>query len=583
MEGKDRERLQEVRYQPDERPPLPLAIGLGAQYAAVAIASVVLAPVILAGAAGGTEAELQWIVFAALVVSGITTIIQAVRIGRIGSGYILLMGSSSAFLAVCVSALERGGGALLATLIVAAALFQFAIATKLSLFRKVFTSTVAGTVLILIPVTLASLITGKLADVPPEAPPLAAPVTAAVALGVLLVISLRGSGSWRLWATAIGVAAGSLVGGVFFGIYDTGRVAQAAWIGLPDWNWPGFDLSFGPDFWALLPAFVMVTLVGALDTIGDGIAIQRISWRRPRAIDFQSIQGALHADGVGNVLSGLMGTVPNTTYAQSIAVAELTRVAARSVGVCVGVFFLVLAFLPKLVAAVVAVPGPVVAAFYIILMSFLFILGIKVLMHDGLDHRKTVIAGFSFWLGTAFQMGWIFPEYFAGAWSQLLGNGMTVGGGTAILLSQFVELTGPRPRRLRTPLALEHFERVDRFLADFPVRGKHRAEVTERIRAVGEELLLTLTRKEEDGRAKSGRHLLVVARNDGNAVVLEFAASSDERNLEDRLATLADQVAAPVEEEISLRLLRHYASSIRHQQFHDTDVITVRVRPTGSG
>ena len=28
---------------------------------------------------------------------------------------------------------------------------------------------------------------------------------------------------------------------------------------------------------------------------------------------------------------------------------------------------------------------------------------------------------------------------------------------------------------------------------------------------------------------------------------------------------------------VSLRLLRHYASSVRHSQYHDTDVITVRV------
>ena len=32
-----------------------------------------------------------------------------------------------------------------------------------------------------------------------------------------------------------------------------------------------------------------------------------------------------------------------------------------------------------------------------------------------------------------------------------------------------------------------------------------------------------------------------------------------------------------MEQEVSLRLLRHYASSVRHSQYHDTDVITVRV------
>ncbi len=571
-----------VRYEPDERPPLPLTVGLGLQYAILTVASVVLSPVILIGTVGGSEAYLSWVVFAALLVSGTSTVIQVARVGRIGSGYLLLMGSSSAFLAICVTALERGGGGLLASLIIASSLCQFLLAAKLSLLRKIFTPTVAGTVLMLIPITLSGIILRKLTDVPADASPLAAPVTAAVTLGVITLISIRGSGQWRLWAAALGIVAGCAVGGLVYGIYDTERVVEAAWIGLPELAWPGIDLGFGPEFWALLPVFVILTLVGALDTIGDGIAIQRISWRRPRAIDFQSIQGALAADGVGNLLSGLMGTVPNTTYVHSIAVADLTRVTARAVGVCVGVIFVVLAFLPKLVAVIVAMPGPVAAAYYIVIVASLFVLGMRVLLHDGLDYRKGIAVGLAFWLGIAFELDWIFPEFLQGGWNDLLGNGLTVGGVTVIALTQFVELTAPRARRLKTELTLENFPKIDAFLAEFAARGKRDGEMTERLRAVGEELLVTLTRQEGE-RAQAARRLLLVARDDGDAVDLEFAASSGEANLEDQLALLGDQVAGPpVEEEVSLRLLRHYASSVRHQQFHDTDVITVRVGPPRS-
>ena len=583
MESNIRNRIQDVRYEPDEQPPPLLSIGLGLQYAMMTVAGIVLAPAILVGAVGGDEAYLSWVLFSALVVSGATTVIQCARIGRIGSGYLLLMGTSSAFLAICVAALERGGGGLMGSLIIVSSLCQLILAAKLSLFRKVFTPTVAGTVLMLIPVTLAPIIFRKLNDVPADAVPSAAPVTAGLTLAVMAVISLRASGVWRLWAAALGIVAGSAVGGLFYGIYDTTRVLEAAWIGWPQFAWPGLDLGFGPEFWALLPAFVLVTLVGALDTIGDGIAIQRISWRKPRAVDFQSIQGALTADSLGNLLSGLTGTVPNTTYGASIAVADLTRVTARVVGICVGVIFVVLAFLPKFVALIVAIPGPVVAAYYMVLVASLFILGVRVLMHDGLDHRKGFAVGLAFWLGIAFQLDWIFPEYFQGPWSDLLGNSMTVGGLTVIVLTQFVELTGPRPRRLKTDLTLENLPKIDSFLSDFAARGKRTQEMSDRLRAVGEEMLLTLTRPADDGSIPAGRHLLLVARNDGDAVDLEFAATTDDTNLEDQLALLSEQVTGPpVEEEISLRLLRHYASSVRHQQFHDTDVITVRVGPAAS-
>ena len=36
-----------------------------------------------------------------------------------------------------------------------------------------------------------------------------------------------------------------------------------------------------------------------------------------------------------------------------------------------------------------------------------------------------------------------------------------------------------------------------------------------------------------------------------------------------------------MEREVSLRLLRHLASSVHHQQYHDTDIVTVRVKAPG--
>ena len=569
---------RDVRYEPDERPPHLVSCGLGLQYAMIAVPGIVLTPTILIQAAGGSAAYLTWAVCAALAISGITTAIQAVGIGRVGAGYVMLMGSSSAFLAICVSALEQGGPGLLATLIIVSSLFQFVLAARLSALRRIFTPTVAGTVVMLIPVSLAPLILGKLAAVPEAASPAAAPVTASVTLLVIVVIALRGSGPWRLWGPVVGMVVGSVTGGLAFGIYDTASVGEAAWIGLPATAWPGLDLGFGPAFWALLPAFVLVTVVGAMDTLGDGIAIQRASWRKPRAIDFRSVQGAMTADGVGNLLSGLAGTVPNTTYATGTSIVELTGVAARSVGVCLGLVFVVMAFIPKLMAAIIAIPGPVVAAYYVLLVARLFTFGIEILQQDGLDYRKSLVVGLAFWFGLAFQLDWIFPQYFQGAWSELLGNAMTVGGLTVIALTLFEELTTPRRQRLRVGLRADAHPKIDAFLAKWGAHRRWNEEMVERVRAVGEETLLLLSRQEDDRTAGEERRLLLIAGSEGDGAVLEFIASTDETNLEDRMALLSERAASGLmEQEVSLRLLRHYASSVRHSQYHDTDVITVRV------
>ena len=568
---------RDVRYEPDDRPPLLLTTGLGLQYALLSIAGIIITPTVMITTAGGSDTYLTWAVFAALVVSGTATIVQALRIGRIGAGYILVMGSTGAFLAVSVSALELGGPGLLASLIVISSLVQFVLAAKMSLLRRIFTPTVAGTVLILIPVTVAHLVIRKLYDVPDGASAATAPVVAGVTLLVTLVIALRSSGIWRLWAPAAGIVAGTLTAGLVFGIYDTASVLEAPWVGLPGKAYMGFDLSLGPEFWALLPAFVMVTLVGAMDTLGDSIAIQRISWRKPRSTDFRSIQGAINADGLGNLLSGVTGTVPNTTYGMSVSIAELTGVAARSVGVCVGVIFILLAFLPKLVAAIIAIPGPVAAAYFIVVFALIFVFGMEILTQDGLDYRKSLVVGVAFWMGLAFQLDWVFPEYFQGAWSDLLANGMTVGGVTVILLTLFTEAAGSRRRRIKTVLDANSYAKVDEFLSGFSAQRKWNEEMTTRVRAVGEETLNILMGHTVDLEADQQRSLLLIVHDDGGAADLEFIAATGEANLEDRMVALGDWAAGGSIEEMPLRLLRHYAASVRHQQYHDTDVVTVRV------
>ncbi|MYD69533.1 MAG: hypothetical protein F4W89_02145 [Acidobacteria bacterium] len=570
------ERVRELRYEPEETPPPALALGLGSQFAMLTVAGIVLTPAIVVRAAGAGEDFLSWAAFAALAISGTTTILQAVRVGRIGSGHVLLMGTSAAFIAVCVTALAEGGPGLLATLVTLSALFQFGLSTKLSLLRRVLTPTVCGTVIMLIPVTLMPIMFGMLDDVPEGSSPGAAPVSVIVTLLVTVAVTLRATGYWRLWAPVIGIASGC-VAAAYYGLYDTRLVADSEWVGLPAGAWPGFDLNFGVAFWSLLPAFVFVTLIGAIETIGDSVAIQRVSRRKPRATEFRVVQGAVAADGVGNLLSGLAATVPNTTYSSSVSVTDITGVAARAVGVAIGAVFIVLAFLPKFMSLILAIPGPVVGAYTIVLMSTLFVLGMRVVVEDGTDYRKGIVAGVGFWIGLGFQNELLFADAL-GAWSGLLSKGMTSGGLAAILMTLFLEWSRPRPLRLQTDLNTAAYPKIDKFLAQFASSRGWDEAMTDRLRAVGEETLITLIRPSDEGEAATERRLRISARNDGRAAELEFIAATDKSNIEDRIAVLGDRVTgARAEQEVSLRLLRHLASSVRHQQYHETDVVTVRV------
>ena len=575
---------EDLRYEVHDRPPRPIALALGLQFAALCVNGTVLLPTI-AFRAGGAEALVPWAVCASVLVCGLCAIVQALRVGRIGAGYALTHVSSAIFIAICAEALIRGGPGLLATLVVVSAVVQAAVSARLSLLHRLFTPAVTGTVLMLLPVTVMPILFGMLNELPAGAPRFAAPLSAGVTVCATVGLSLRATGTLRLWAPATGIVAGSLVG-AFFGIYDMGRVADAAWIGLPA-RPPGLDLEFGPAFWGLLPAFLFVTLVGSTKSVAVAVAAQRVAWRRSRAVDYRAVQRALTAESAGNLLAGVAGTMPATSYPGAVAAVEVTGAAARSIGVVAGSAFVVLAFLPKALALVLAIPGAVVAAAIAVVMATLFTVGMReVVTSMGTNPRNGLIAGVSFWTGVAFEFDMIFPETFAVFAGGLLSNGLITGGLVAFLLTV---LTVRRKSRLRGRLDGSELPRITEFVQGFAASNGLEAALG-RLEAATEEALLTLLQRrreaEEAGETADGggHELLVTACREDDEAVLEFrvgAGGGDEFNLQDRLAWLGNPTRAErLDQEISLRLLRHFASSVRHQQFHNTDVLTLRVSAT---
>ncbi len=570
-------RPSQVRYEVNDVPPQRLAAALGAQSTALILAGIVLTPLIVLRAAGVEEGFAPWAVFMAMLVSGSVTVIQAVRIGRIGAGYILFMGTSGAFISVAVAAIEAGGLALLMSLIVASSLMQFPLAHKLGLLRRIITPAVGGTAIMLIAVTVMPIAFSMLTELPDVegVDPDGAPAAAIATLVVILGISIFGARRWRLWSPLLGVLVGYAVA-LPFGIVELDALARAPWIGLPSFAWPGFDLSFGPAFWELLPAFLIVTLVGAIETFGDGIAIQRVSWRRPRAVDFRAVQGAVYADGLGNLLSGLAGTLPNTTYSTSVAVVDMTGVAARRVAVWGGAILILLAFSPKLAQAILSIPSPVAGAYIVMLLLLLFMHGLKLAVDDGLTFEKTLIVGFGFWMGVGFQDKEIFQAYLPHWAASLLNNGMTAGTLVAITLTLLLGLKQRRRRRLEVPLAPASIAKVQDFLQEAAKAEGWDRPAIRRLQLAAEETFVVMLERQGGDQEGEVRKLGMTVRPDEGALELDIVAAPQGANLEDQLQHFAKGEAAP-EEALSFRILASIVEDLRHQQFHGTDFVTLRV------
>ena len=156
--------------------------------------------------------------------------------------------------------------------------------------------------------------------------------------------------------------------------------------------------------------------------------------------------------------------------------------------------------------------------------------------------------------------------------------GITAGGLMAIFMTLFMELTKPRRHQIEVALDVTVLPRIEEFLHKFASGHDWSPAMIDRLSAVTEETLLTLREQEDRGAGEDGRRLLLTARGEDDEAVLEFVAATGEENLQNRIALLGkESISSSVEREVSLRLLRHLASSVYHQQYHDTDIVTVRV------
>ena len=238
--------------------------------------------------------------------------------------------------------------------------------------------------------------------------------------------------------------------------------------------------------------------------------------------------------------------------------------------------------MPKFMALLIAIPAPVAAAYITVLIGMLFVQGMKIVIQDGVDHQKAVVVGLSFWIGTGFQNAWIFPDLLGdGFLGVLLGNGMTSGALVAVILMVLIEMTSPRRRRLEVALDSDALPSLTEFLRGFASRAGWNAASTERLVFVAEETLTSLLSEDgeypETDEWDKPRRLVVTARTGVGGAELEFVSASEGENLEDRLSYLGETPDIPDSREISFRLLRHYASSVRHQKYHGVDIVTVSV------
>ena len=566
-------------------PPLPSA-GYGAQFSLIASATLLVTPVIVARESGLGDSYLLWMVFASLVVVGISTIIQVRRIGPVGANALLPMFTAAVSIPFCITAVVDGGPGTLMSLVFVTAVIQLIISKWVVIFRRIVTPTVSGIVIMILSVTLASVVFALL-DGSAREEPVAAPLTALITLVVVAGLTLRLSAVLRLWGPVIGIVAGCIAAAAL-GIFDLHLVTEAPWVGVPT-DLPDLSPEFGIPFWTLLPSFLFLAIIFSIHSNGETITQQRVAWRDNRAVDFRQVQGGMFGAGASNILAGMAGAVPNIINSGIISFSQTTGVASRRVGYSIALIFIAVAFLPKVSGLIASIPAPVMTGYLMLVTGTLLVDGTRLVIQNESNRQKVVVAGICFWIGASFHFNLFYLPDFGPVWNTLFKSAITTGGLAAVIMVVYLEITSPRRMRFHSPLHIDSLPDLNEFMARFAANGGWGEAMKDRLSAVAEETLLTLAPLDlsldagEDDASQSDRTLIVLAASDGPVADLEFIGGGNEANLEDRIRQLQQHdTQDPVEEELSLRLLRSFAQSVRHQQYSDTDIITVRVgQPDG--
>ncbi len=200
-----------------------------------------------------------------------------------------------------------------------------------------------------------------------------------VTLGFAVFGSVLFRGFLSVIPILIAVIAGYLAA-VACGIVSFEEVAQASWIALPNFTAPKFNLE------AIL-IILPVILVIASEHIGHQVVTSKIIGRD--LLKDPGLHRSLFGDNFSTMISGMLGSVPTTTYGENIGVMAMTGVYSVRVIAGAAVLSIICSFIGKLSALISTIPGPVVGGISFLLYGMIGTSGLRILVDSKVDFAKS--------------------------------------------------------------------------------------------------------------------------------------------------------------------------------------------------
>ena len=354
--------------------PADKSLLLGLQHAFAMFGATVLAPLLM-----GFDANL------AILMAGLSTVLFFFLTGGRVPSY---LGSSFAFIAPVITATAYTGAGFNGNLSVAlggifvcgifyAMVGLLVMKTGVGWIEKLMPPVVTGAIVMIIGLNLAPVtikgVSGNQFD-------------SWVALMTVLCISavaVFSRGMLRRLLLLIGLVLAYIAYFVLTNVLGYGKpidftpVAQAAWVGLPNFYHPTFDINA-----IILIAPVAFILIA--ENLGHIKAVEAMTGQAVSPY----MGRAFFADGLCTAMSSSMGGTGVTTYAENIGVMAVTKVYSTTVFVVAGLIAVLLGLSPKFGAIIHTIPAPLLGGASIVVFGLITVAGVKIWLDNHIDFSK---------------------------------------------------------------------------------------------------------------------------------------------------------------------------------------------------
>ena len=200
---------------------------------------------------------------------------------------------------------------------------------------------------------------------------------------VTLLTAVLGSVVFRKFLSVIPILIAVIAGYVaalLCGIVDFSAVADAPFFSLPNFSAPKFK-------WEAIVIILPVLLVIASEHIGHQIVTSNIVGRD--LLKDPGLHRSLFADNFSTMLSGMIGSVPTTTYGENIGVMAMTKVYSVYVIGGAAVLSIICSFIGKMTTLIDTMPDPVIGGISFLLYGMIGTSGIRILVDSKVDYSRS--------------------------------------------------------------------------------------------------------------------------------------------------------------------------------------------------